>query len=83
MRKGLEYIGTGEILNRSPMAQALRSTIGKQDLMKFESFCMPKDTTINRTKQQTTDWENFTYIQQRWNTENILSAKEVRLKNTK
>jgi hypothetical protein len=38
--KSLEFIGTeGNFLNRTPMAQALRSTIDKWDLMKLESFC--------------------------------------------
>ena len=37
--KSLELIGTGEIfLNRTPMAHALRSRIGKWDLMKMERF---------------------------------------------
>jgi hypothetical protein len=48
--KSLEYIGRGEkFLNRKP--------INKQDLIKFQSFCKAKDT-VNRTKQQPTDWEN-------------------------
>jgi hypothetical protein len=55
----IEHIGTGEILlNRTPMAQALRSTMVKWDLMKLKSFCEAKDT-VNRTKQQPTDWEKF------------------------
>ena len=41
----LECIGTGEIfLNRTPMAQALKSTIDKWDLMKLKSFCKAKDS---------------------------------------
>ena len=36
---------------------ALRS-IDKQDLMKLKSFCKTKDT-VNRTKQQPTDWEKI------------------------
>jgi hypothetical protein len=37
--KSLELIGTGEIfLNRTPMSHALRSRIGKWDLMKMERF---------------------------------------------
>jgi hypothetical protein len=59
VEKSLEHIGTGEIfLSRTPMAQALRSTIDKWDLMKLESFSKAKDT-INRTKQQPTDWEKI------------------------
>jgi hypothetical protein len=35
--KSLELIGTGEIfLNRTPVAHALRSRIGKWDLMRLE-----------------------------------------------
>ena len=55
----LEVIGTGDnSLNRTPMAQALRSTIDKWDLMKPKRFCKSQDT-INRTKQQPTDWEKI------------------------
>jgi hypothetical protein len=46
----LKCSGTGEIfLNRTPIAQILRSTIDKWDLMKLKSFCKAKDT-VNRTK---------------------------------
>jgi hypothetical protein len=45
-------------LNRTPMAYALRSRINKWDLIKFQSFCTAKDT-LNRTKQQPTDWEKI------------------------
>ena len=60
----LEHIGTGDnFLNRTPMAQALRSTIDKCDFLKLKSFCKAKDT-VNRIKQLPTDWEktltNFT-----------------------
>jgi hypothetical protein len=49
--KTLEYTDTGgNVLNRIPMAQALRSTIDKWDLMKLKSFCKAK-ATGNRTKQ--------------------------------
>ena len=59
MGNSLEHIGKGDnFLNRTPMAQALRSTIDKWDLMKLKSFCKAKDT-INRTKQQPTDWEKI------------------------
>ena len=44
----LEYIGGGDVLNRTP---TLRSTINKLDLMKLKSFCKAKDT-IQRTKWQ-------------------------------
>jgi hypothetical protein len=38
------------------MAQALRLTVDKWDLMKLKSFCKAKDT-VNRTKCQPIDWE--------------------------
>jgi hypothetical protein len=57
--KSLEHIGTGEIfLNRTPTAYALRAKIDKWDLIKLQSFCKAKDT-VNRTKQQPTDWEKI------------------------
>jgi hypothetical protein len=57
--KSFERIGTGEnFLNRTPVAQALRSTNDKWDLMKLQSFCKAKDT-VNRTKWQPTDWEKI------------------------
>jgi hypothetical protein len=44
----LKLIGTGwgakwHFLNRTPIAQALRSRIDKWDLMKLKSFCKAKD----------------------------------------
>ena len=57
----LEQIGIGDgFLNITPVAQTLISTINKWDLLKLRSFCKAKDT-VNKTKQQPTDWEkNFT-----------------------
>ena len=55
--KSLEHIGTGEhFLNRTLMAQALRSGIDKWELMKLESVCKAKDKD-NMTNWQPTDWE--------------------------
>ena len=53
--KNLKLIGTGRnFLNRTPMAQALRSTVDKWDFMKLKSFYKAK-ITVNRT-----NWEkNF------------------------
>jgi hypothetical protein len=48
-------------MNRTPMTQALRSTIDKWDLMKLKSFCKVKDS-VNRTELQPTDWEKIFYI---------------------
>jgi hypothetical protein len=54
--KSLEHICTGvNFLNRTPMVQALRSTIDKWDLIKLKSFCKAKDT-VNKTKRQPTYW---------------------------
>jgi hypothetical protein len=50
-------MSTGEnFLNRIPMACAVRSRMDKSDLIKLQSFCKAKNT-VNRTKQQATDWE--------------------------
>jgi hypothetical protein len=55
----LEPVGIeNNFLNRTPTAQALRSIISKWDLMKLESICKAKDT-VNRTKQQPTEWKRF------------------------
>ena len=57
--KSLEDMSTGEkFLNRIAMACAVRSRIDKWDLIKLQSFCKAKDT-VNRTKQQPTDWEKI------------------------
>jgi hypothetical protein len=57
--KCLECIGTGDkCLNRTSLAQALRSTINKWDFVEPKSFCKAKDT-ISRTKRQPTDWEKI------------------------
>ena len=57
--KGLEHIGTGKnFLNRSPIAYVLRSRMDKWDLIKLQSSCKAKDT-LNRTKQQQTNWEKI------------------------
>ena len=59
MGKNVELMGTGEnFLNKTPMAYALRSRIGKWDLIKLQSFCKAKDTVV-RTKRQPTDWEKI------------------------
>jgi len=40
------------------MAQALRSIIGKWDLMKLQNFYKSKDM-VNKKEWQTTDWERI------------------------
>jgi hypothetical protein len=53
----VECIGRGNnFLNRTPMAQALRLTIDKQDFMKLHSFYKVEDS-VNRTNCQPTDFE--------------------------
>ena len=42
----------------TPVAQTLRSTINKWDLLKLRSFCKAKDT-VSITKQQPKDWEKI------------------------
>lgn len=59
MGNHLEFTGTEDFLNKTPLAQTLSSTTNKWDLMKLRSFCTANNT-INRTKQQTTtEWENI------------------------
>ena len=54
--KSLEDMCTGEkFLNRTAMACAVSSRIGKWDLIKLHSFCKAKDT-VNKTKRPPTDW---------------------------
>ena len=61
VRMSLELIGTGiSFLNRTPMANALRSRIDKWDLMKLESFSNAKEV-INRKNRHTSDWEKHLY----------------------
>jgi hypothetical protein len=45
-------------LNRGALAHTLRSTISKQDLIKWKTFSKAKET-VNRTKLQPTDWEKI------------------------
>ena len=40
------------------MTYDLKSRIDKWDLIKLKSFCKAKDT-VNRRKQQPTDWEKI------------------------
>ena len=55
VRNTLEPSGTrNNFLNRTQLAQALRSTIDKWDLMRLRSFYEAKDTA-NEAKQQPTD----------------------------
>jgi hypothetical protein len=59
LEKSLEHITTREIfLNRTPMAQDLRSTTDKWDLIKLKNFCKGKNT-VNRRKLQATRLQNI------------------------
>ena len=54
--KSLELIGRGgNFLNRTPMAHALRSKIGKWNHMKLENFYKAKDI-VDNTNWHPTDW---------------------------
>ena len=53
----LQDMGTGDhFLGRTPVAQTIRATMNKWDLLKLRSFCKAKDT-VSKTKRQSTDWE--------------------------
>ena len=48
-RNSLQHIGTGDnLLNRTPVVQALSSISNKWDLMKLKSFYKAKDTIIGQ-----------------------------------
>jgi hypothetical protein len=55
--QSLKDIDTGEkILNRTPMAYAVRLGIDKWDVIKLQGSCKAKDT-LNKTKRPPTHWE--------------------------
>lgn len=61
----LELKGPGKyILNRTHLAQTLRSKISKWILIKLKSFCITKDIII-QTKKKPIEWEkiliNYTF----------------------
>ena len=57
--ESLEHMGTGEkLLNRTPMACAVRSRTDKWDLIKLQSFCEAKDS-VNKTKRPPPDYERI------------------------
>ena len=59
VRNTLERIGTGDhIVTITPVAQTLRETINKWDLLKLKSFCKTKDM-VNKPKQKPTEWEKI------------------------
>ena len=55
----LQHIGTGDhFLRRTSVAQTIRATVNKWDLLKLRSFCNSKDTVI-KTKRHPTEWEKI------------------------
>jgi hypothetical protein len=79
------HMHRGNFLNRTQIAYVLRSRIDKWNLIKFQIFFKAKDT-VNRIKQQPTDWENFfyqSYIWYRGNIQYIQRTQEVRVQRTK
>jgi hypothetical protein len=57
--KSLKDMDTGgKLLYRTAMACAVRSRIGKWDLIKLQILCKAKDT-VNKTKRPPTDWERI------------------------
>ena len=56
----LQDMGTGDhFLGRTLVAQTIRATMNKWDLLKLRSFCKAKDT-VSKTKRLPSDWEIFT-----------------------
>ena len=58
MGNSLELIDTRDFLDETILAQALRSSVNKCDLMELESFCMVKDIII-QTMWQPIECENY------------------------
>jgi hypothetical protein len=57
VEKSLEHMGIEvKFLNRTPITCAVRSRIGKWDLMQLQSFGRAKDT-VNKTNRQPIDCE--------------------------
>ena len=52
-------MGTGDhFLRITAVAQTIRATMNKWDLLKMRSFCKAKDTVI-KTKRQPTEWKKI------------------------
>ena len=55
----LQDIGTGgHFLSWTPVAQKIRESMNKWDLLKLRSFCKAKDT-VSKTKRLPADWEKI------------------------
>ena len=59
MGSSLQCMGTEDhFLHITPVAQTIRATMNKWDLLKLRCFCNAKDTII-KTKRQNTVWEKI------------------------
>ena len=59
MGSSLQDMGTGDhLLGRTSVAQTIRTTMNKWDLLKLRSFCKAKDT-VSKTKRLPSDWEKI------------------------
>ena len=79
MGGALDQTGAGNcFLNITPVAQTLKSTINKWDILKLGSFFKAKNT-VDKTKQQLTVWGNFyqSYMWQRIDLQNIHELKKL------
>ena len=55
----LQHMDTGDhFLRITPVAQTIRASVNKWDLLKLRSICKVKDTVI-KTKSQPTEWEKI------------------------
>ena len=55
----LQDMGTGDhFLGRTPVAQTIRESMNKWDLLKLRSFCKAKDT-VSKTKRLPSVWEKI------------------------
>ena len=59
VESSLQDMGTGDhFLHRTPVAQTIRESMNKWDLLKLRSFFKAKDT-ISKTKRLPSDWEKI------------------------
>ena len=57
VRSSLQDIDTGDhFLTRNPVAQTIKESMNKWDLLKLRSFCKAKNT-VSKTKRLPSDWE--------------------------
>ena len=59
MGSSLHYVGPGQLfLHITPVAQSVRATMNKWDLLKLRGIYKAKDTVI-KTKRQPMEWEKI------------------------